>query len=105
MKKYIYLGFLMVLLVGCATMRYSNEYGDNHVMLAEQYEAIKPGLNWSKTYPEGCSVIDFYERFPEYDEIVNVSITEQINETKLGVLVISKKSFCKYTGIGVKYQK
>lgn len=47
-----------------------------------EYEKIMPNLRWENSYPQGCPVMDFYRQFGEYDEIVDVSITERIDEIK-----------------------
>lgn len=71
----------------------------------DEYEKIDPNIRWKATFENGCPVINFYENFPNYDEIVDVSITEQINKKSFAIITISKESVCSYSGTGVVYKK
>lgn len=103
--KGIALVFAGLLFAGCATTRYYNEYGRSRMRDGVEYEKIMPNLRWENSYPHGCPVMDFYRQFGEYDEIVDVSITERIDEIKFFSFVISKRSFCSYSGMGIVFKK
>lgn len=99
--KWITLGFL---LTSCASTRYANEFGETTLIHTDQYEVIQSKVTWTHAYPEGCPVVDFFEQFPEYDEIINVSISEQVYEKKFSIFMLQKESTCKFTGIGIRYK-
>ena len=99
--KWITLGFL---LTSCASTRYVNEFGETTLIHTDQYEVIQSKVTWTHAYPEGCPVVDFFEQFPEYDEIINVSISEQVYEKKFSIFMLQKESTCKFTGIGIRYK-
>lgn len=103
MKLFLML-FGCLLFLGCATTSYRNEYGTHKMKDNTEYESVTPNVRWEKMYPEGCSVNDFYEHFL-FDEIVDVTVTEQVNETKLFSFVISKSSKCSFSGTGVNFKK
>lgn len=99
--KWLTLGFL---LTSCASTRYANEFGETTLIHTDQYEVIQSKVTWTHAYPEGCPVVDFFEQFPEYDEIINVSISEQVYEKKFSIFMLQKESTCKFTGIGIRYK-
>lgn len=106
MRKKKTLAFLScTLFIGCASTTYLNEYGENRLKNNDEYEKIDPNIRWKATFENGCPVINFYENFPNYDEIVDVSITEQINKKSFAIITISKESVCSYSGTGVVYKK
>lgn len=105
MKKFALAIFCGMIIVGCASTTYRNDYGGNKMRSNAEYEKMDPNVRWKATFDNGCPIINFYEEFPKYDEIVDVSITEQINEKKFLVLQISKESVCSYSGTGVVYKK
>lgn len=105
MRKKTLIILSCTLLAGCASTTYLNEYGKNKLRSNAEYERIDPNLRWKATFENGCPVINFYENFPNYDEIVDVSITEQINKKSFAIITISKESVCSYSGTGVVYKK
>lgn len=104
MKKIILTMFCGFLIAGCASTTYRNEYGGNKMRNNAEYEKMDANLRWQSNL-EGCPIINYYENFPKYDEIVDVSITEQITTKKFIVLQLSKETVCSYSGTGVIYKK
>lgn len=100
--KSVILALTVVIISGCAVTSYRNEYSGNKMRSNDEYIVIDPNVSWQNTYEDGCPVSDFYKQF-KYDEIVDVSITEKVSETKLFALVISKLSICTFYGTGVMY--
>lgn len=105
MKKIILSIFCAVLISGCTSVSYHNQYGGNRLRSNVEYEKMDSNLHWNASFEAGCPIINYYQQFANYDEIVDVSISEKITTKYFFFFELSKVSDCSYSGTGVVFKK
>lgn len=105
MKKLILLVTTVLLFTGCTTVRYHNQFGNTLPINKNDYESVKSIHHFAKFKHSGCPVYSFYDAFDsEFDDIVNISISEKHSVFKLFFVFPFESATCDYTGTGVKYK-
>lgn len=97
----------LIVLLGCSTHTFHNDFSGNDLKDESGYAKINRKLKWNTVNDgkNGCSAIDFYDEFKgSYDDILNVTITGEHVVSKF-LIFSTEKTYCNYKGIGVKYQK
>ncbi|MCQ2093085.1 MAG: hypothetical protein MJY85_10455 [Fibrobacter sp.] len=105
MKKLLMLGLSAALFAGCAHTYYSNQ--DLHTASGDavNYKNIQPNLTMTAKFKnKGCPVNAFYEAFSDYDDIVDITITERYHFVALMGLMLGEHSLCEYKGTGVYFK-
>jgi len=105
MKKLLLLGLSAALFAGCAHTYYSNEFLHGAGGDAPNYKDVQPKLTMTAKFKnQGCPVNAFYEAFPDYDEIVNITITQRYHFVQLMSFKIGEASTCEYLGTGINFK-
>lgn len=105
MKKILMLGLSAALFAGCTHTYYSNQ--DLHTASGDavNYKNIQPNLTMTAKFKnKGCPVNAFYEAFSDYDDIVDITITERYHFVNLMGLTLEELSLCEYKGTGVYFK-
>lgn len=105
MKKLVLLGLSAALFAGCAHNYYSNEF--IHPVGADgvNYKDVQLNLKMNAKFKNnGCPVNAFYEAFPDYDEIVNITISQRYHFVDLMGLKLGEYSACEYLGTGIVFK-
>lgn len=105
MRKLLFLAMAGFAMIGCTTTSYSVMNVNSQPKDFDTYKKVKTKVTWSQTYKDfGCSVQDYFDHFPMFDEILDVVVTEKHVKTTF-LMFGGDESFCQYTGVGVKFKK
>lgn len=93
-----------LLLTGCGRTYYSS-FSHGGMIDTANYKTIQPKLQHSERFRHsGCPVLAIYEAFPEYDDIVNITISQKYHYVDLLGFRLNEGSQCEFSGTGVVYK-